>query len=48
MMKVFVKVNEMVVRGYIKGKILKAKTVDILKENAGEGFVDTALFSSLH
>lgn len=43
-MKTFTnKVNEMVFRGYIKGAQAKKRIKEILAQQSGEGFVDTAL-----
>ena len=43
MNKVSEKVNALAVRGYTKGLQAKEKIKDILAEQSGEGFVDTAL-----
>ena len=39
------KVNNLAVKGCIKGLQAKAKVCDIFAQQSGEGFVDTALFS---
>lgn len=43
MNKVSAKVNDLAVRGYVKGLQAKAKIKDTLTSQSGEGFVDTAL-----
>lgn len=43
MNKVTEKVNNLAVRGYVKGLQAKAKIKDTLTSHSGEGFVDTAL-----
>ena len=43
MNKVSAKVNNLAVRGYVKGLQAKAKIKDTLTSQRGEGFVDTAL-----
>lgn len=43
MNKVSAKVNNLAVRGYVKGLQAKAKIKDTLTSQSGEGFVDTAL-----
>lgn len=43
MNKVSAKVNDLAVRGYVKGLQAKAKIKDSLTSQSGEGFVDTAL-----
>lgn len=43
MKKITNKVNELAVRGYIKGAQAKEKVVSVLTQRSGEGFVDTAL-----
>ena len=43
MNKVSAKVNNLAVRGYVKGLQAKAKIKDALTSQNGEGFVDTAL-----
>ena len=43
MNKVSAKVNNLAVRGYVKGLQAKAKIKDALTSQSGEGFVDTAL-----
>lgn len=43
MNKVSAKVNNLAVRGYVKGLQAKAKIKDSLTSQSGEGFVDTAL-----
>lgn len=42
MKKIINKVNELAVRGSIKAAQTKAKIHDILAQQSGEGFVDTA------
>ena len=37
------KMNELAVIGYVKGKQMKGKLIDVLTQKSGEGFVDTAL-----
>lgn len=37
------KMNELAVIGYVKGKQIKEKLMDVLTQKSGEGFVDTAL-----
>ncbi|MCI9050859.1 MAG: hypothetical protein HFI05_02885 [Lachnospiraceae bacterium] len=37
------KMNELAVIGYVKGKQMKGKLMDVLTQKSGEGFVDTAL-----
>lgn len=37
------KVNELAVRGYVKGMQAKEKIAGIFAQKSGEGFVDTAL-----
>lgn len=43
MNKATAKVNNLAVRGYIKGLQVKEKIKDTLTNHSGEGFVDTAL-----
>lgn len=43
MNKVTEKVNNLAVRGYVKGLQAKEKIKDTLTSRSGEGFVDTAL-----
>ena len=43
MNKVTAKVNNLAVRGYVKGLQAKAKVKETLTSRSGEGFVDTAL-----
>lgn len=43
MKKIMNKVNELAIRGSIKGAEAKAKVMGILTAKSGEGFVDTAL-----
>lgn len=43
MNKVSAKVNNLAVRGYVKGLQVKEKIKDTLTSQRGEGFVDTAL-----
>lgn len=45
MNKVSEKVNDLAVRGYVKGLQAKEKIRETLASQRGEGFVDTALFS---
>lgn len=45
MNKVSAKVNNLAVRGYVKGLQAKDKIRETLTSQSGEGFVDTALFS---
>lgn len=37
------KMNNLAVRGYVKGLQAKAKLAEVLSRKSGEGFVDTAL-----
>lgn len=43
MRKLTNKMNELVVKGYMKGLQVKAKLADVFSQKSGEGFVDTAL-----
>ena len=43
MNKVSAKVNDLAVRGYVKGLQAKGKIRETLTSQSGEGFVDTAL-----
>lgn len=43
MRKLTNKMNELAVKGYVKGMKAKARLTDVLTQKSGEGFVDTAL-----
>lgn len=43
MRKLTDKMNNLAVKGYVKGMQAKAKLADVLAQKSGEGFVDTAL-----
>ena len=37
------KMNDLAVKGYVKGMQARAKLVEVFSQKSGEGFVDTAL-----
>ena len=37
------KMNDLAVKGYVKGMQAKAKLAEVFSQKSGEGFVDTAL-----
>ena len=43
MRKLTDKMNDLAVKGYVKGMLAKAKLAEVFTQKSGEGFVDTAL-----